>query len=101
MRKWILALSLSIAACSGGKTGSSNNANNNGNGNGNGNGGNGSGSPTALTVHEWGTFTSMAGSGGQSLEGLHHEEVPLPAFVHARAADGAAGMKGLEQQPSG
>ncbi|MCA8951720.1 MAG: hypothetical protein KDE27_19585 [Planctomycetes bacterium] len=34
------------------------------------------------TVHEWGTFTSMADPGGIVLEGLHHEEEALPAFVH-------------------
>ena len=35
-----------------------------------------------LTVHEWGTFTSMQGPDGVWLEGLHHEEEALPAFVH-------------------
>ena len=29
-----------------------------------------------LEVHEWGTFTSMQGSDGIVLEGLHHEEGP-------------------------
>jgi hypothetical protein len=38
-----------------------------------------------LAVHEWGTFTSMVSSLGQPLEGLHHEEEALPAFVHARS----------------
>lgn len=33
-------------------------------------------------VHEWGTFTSMAGTDGVVLEGLHHEEEHLPKFVH-------------------
>lgn len=33
-------------------------------------------------VHEWGTFTSMAGTAGGVLEGLHHEEEHLPKFVH-------------------
>jgi len=33
-------------------------------------------------VHEWGTFTSVQGSNGLVLEGLHHEEVELPSFVH-------------------
>ncbi len=35
-----------------------------------------------LVVHEWGTFTSMQGQSGKVLEGLHHEEEALPAFVH-------------------
>ena len=38
--------------------------------------------PAGLEVHEWGTFTSMQGSDGIDLEGLHHEEEPLPDFVH-------------------
>jgi len=39
--------------------------------------------PTAdYVAHEWGTFTSMADSRGIVLEGLHHEEEHLPAFVH-------------------
>jgi hypothetical protein len=36
-----------------------------------------------LIVHEWGTFTSLAGSEGTSLDGLHHASEPLPSFVHA------------------
>lgn len=38
--------------------------------------------PQSLEVHEWGTFTSMQGVDGHSLEGLHHEEEALPSFVH-------------------
>lgn len=34
-----------------------------------------------LTVHEWGTFTSFMGSDGSMIEGLHHEDEPLPSFV--------------------
>lgn len=37
----------------------------------------------ALEVHEWGTFTSMNGAAGVSLDGLHHEEEALPSFVHS------------------
>ena len=36
-------------------------------------------------VHEWGTFTSMQGSGGGILAGLHHEEEKLPPFVYGRS----------------
>jgi hypothetical protein len=43
----------------------------------------------------------MLGSTGQVLEGLHHEEEALPAFVHARAPADTGGMKGLEMMPSG
>jgi hypothetical protein len=39
--------------------------------------------PVDLVVHEWGTFTTMQGSDGITLEGLQHEEEPLPDFVHA------------------
>jgi hypothetical protein len=37
-----------------------------------------------LVVHEWGTFTTMQGFQGATLEGLQHEAEPLPAFVHSR-----------------
>ncbi len=35
-----------------------------------------------LVVHEWGTFTSVQGSDGKSLEGMQHEEEALPYFVY-------------------
>jgi hypothetical protein len=35
-----------------------------------------------FVAHEWGTFTSFHGSDGGALEGLYHEEEPLPRFVH-------------------
>lgn len=37
----------------------------------------------AYEIHEWGTFTSVSGSDGILLNGLHHEEERLPFFVHA------------------
>lgn len=51
-----------------------------------------------LVVHEWGTFTSLQGSDGVVLEGLHHEEEALPEFVHdlgrlAEVGEGNAGLK--------
>jgi len=58
------------------------------------------GPDAALTVHEWGTFTSMVGSTGAVLSGLHHEEEALPAFVHSRSAVPTM-MKGLETIPDG
>lgn len=47
----------------------------------------GGGSRSDLLVHEWGTFLSMQGSDGVSLDGMYHEEHALPAFVHARSRD--------------
>ncbi len=40
-----------------------------------------------LVVHEWGTFTSVGSSTGVLMEGLHHEEEALPAFVHGRSVE--------------
>lgn len=40
-----------------------------------------------LVVHEWGTFLSMNGSDGVTLDGMYHEEHALPEFVHARSKD--------------
>lgn len=37
----------------------------------------------AYQLHEWGTFTTVAGSDGVLLSGLQREEEPLPRFVHA------------------
>ncbi len=54
-----------------------------------------------LIVHEWGTFTSMQGSDGVTLEGLQHEEEALPSFVYSRTKIRECplrekGYKGLE-----
>lgn len=43
--------------------------------------------PSDLVVHEWGTFLSMSGSDGISLDGMYHEEHALPGFVHSRSRD--------------
>jgi hypothetical protein len=62
---------------------------------------------SGLVVHEWGTFTSVNGSDGALLEGLHHEEEALPTFVHGRggSATGTPAeqtrFKSMEAQPSG
>lgn len=62
---------------------------------------------SGLVVHEWGTFTSVNGSDGALLEGLHHEEEALPAFVHGRggSATGTPAeqtrFKSMEAQPAG
>ena len=57
--------------------------------------------PRPFVVHEWGTFTSMQGSDGFGLEGLHHEEERLPDFVYSRTEVRECplreyGYKGLE-----
>lgn len=38
-----------------------------------------------LTVHEWGTFTTVSGSDGELLPGLEREEHALPPFVYSHA----------------
>ncbi|QJE95604.1 hypothetical protein [Luteolibacter luteus] len=40
---------------------------------------------SAYTLHEWGTFTTVAGSDGVLLEGLDREEAPLPRFTYSHA----------------
>ncbi|MCB0411152.1 MAG: hypothetical protein KDD22_01415 [Bdellovibrionales bacterium] len=35
-----------------------------------------------LTIHEWGTFTSLVGSNGEAQNGMYYEDEPLPDFVH-------------------
>jgi len=35
------------------------------------------------TLHEWGTFTTVIGSDGTHLDGVHREDAPLPEFVYA------------------
>ncbi len=57
--------------------------------------------PAPLVVHEWGTFTSLAGLDGVGLEGMQHEEEALPEFVYSRSKVRdcplrAQGYKGLE-----
>src|SRR5438132_8735097 len=46
-----------------------------------------------FVVHEWGTLTSVVGSDGVLLPGLHHEEEDLPPFVADR-------MKQMKVTPS-
>jgi|GEM_PF-1204352 len=40
---------------------------------------------SAYEVHEWGTFTTLSGSDGTNLSGLHVEEEHLPSFVYSHA----------------
>lgn len=58
-----------------------------------------------LIAHEWGTFTSVQGSDGVTLEGLHHEDEPLPPFVHGRCSTMPSclhpAQKSVEEIPEG
>ena len=38
---------------------------------------------SAYDLHEWGTFTTISGSDGSVLSGLHVEEEKLPDFVYS------------------
>lgn len=40
-------------------------------------------SASAYSIHEWGTFTTVAGSDGVLLPGLEREEAPLPLFTYS------------------
>jgi len=42
-----------------------------------------------FVLHEWGTFTTLSGSDGVLLEGVHADDHALPSFVHSR--DGSPG----------
>lgn len=48
--------------------------------------------PAELVVHEWGTFTTMAGSDGIALSGLHLEEEALPPFVYRQHFGAGKGL---------
>jgi hypothetical protein len=45
-----------------------------------------------LVVHEWGTFLSMNGSDGVTLDGMYHEEHALPGFVHSLSKELTLGV---------
>jgi hypothetical protein len=45
-------------------------------------------------LHEWGTFTTLAGSDGVLLEGLTYDDHQLPSFVHQRSTS-PAGFDGV------
>src|SRR5262245_37633967 len=59
----------------------------------------GTSAPQGLTVHEWGTYTSVQGSNGATLDGMQHEEESLPSFVQQRSAAPGSGEKGIEALP--
>ena len=52
-----------------------------------------------FTLHEWGTFTTVIGSDGTHLDGVHREDAPLPKFVYQLddpTANGRRMTKGLD-----
>lgn len=55
--------------------------------------------PPPLVVHEWGTFTSVQGSDGSTLDGLQHEEEHLPDFVYGRSQLHMNKTKAIEGLP--
>jgi hypothetical protein len=54
-------------------------------------------SPGRYTAHEWGTFTTLSGSDGVLLPGLHVDEEKLPDFTysHSDIYKGSGGEKGF------
>lgn len=38
--------------------------------------------PSAVIVHEWGTFTSLQDEAGQAIGGINTDDEPVPQFVH-------------------
>ena len=44
------------------------------------------GADDGFAVHEWGTFNQLQGIAGVALEGMQHEDEPLPDFVKRRLA---------------
>jgi hypothetical protein len=57
------------------------------------------GTDEGLVVHEWGTYTSVQGSNGATMDGMQHEEESLPEFVRQRAPEPGGGEKGIEALP--
>lgn len=55
--------------------------------------------PNAFVVHEWGTFTSVQDSEGNSQPGLHHEDEELPGWVHRRDLGPNAYYEMLPEEP--
>ncbi|OUR93503.1 hypothetical protein A9Q84_18700 [Halobacteriovorax marinus] len=55
----------------------------------------------AYEAHEWGTFTSVVGTNGKIIQGLHHEEEALPNFVYdlSRVEKTNLSNRGTRQDP--
>lgn len=53
-----------------------------------------------LVVHEWGTFTSVQSSVGETMVGMHRVDEPLPSFVHTLGGQNGR-YKGLLAPPDG
>lgn len=47
-------------------------------------GGGSSGGASGITVHEWGTYTSVHATDGHALGGVHHVDEALPSWVYRR-----------------
>jgi hypothetical protein len=64
-------------------------------------GGDGPSSDPGYVLHEWGTFTTVAGSDGVLLEGIHADDHALPGFVHSRdlSPEGFAGVRTKMETP--
>jgi len=60
-----------------------------------------SGSDPGYVLHEWGTFTTIAGADGVVLEGLTYDDHQLPDFVYqrARCRDGFEGVRCKMETP--
>src|SRR5215510_12460566 len=60
-----------------------------------------SASDPGYVLHEWGTFTTIAGSNGVVLEGLTYDDHQLPDFVYqrARSQPGFAGVRCKMETP--
>jgi hypothetical protein len=52
-------------------------------------------------LHEWGTFTTVAGSDGTLLDGIHADDHALPGFVHSRdlSPEGFRGVRTKMETP--
>ena len=42
------------------------------------------GAAERMTVHEWGTFTSVQNEDGEALPGINIDDEPVPSFVSGR-----------------
>ena len=55
---------------------------------------------SADEMHEWGTFTTVSGSDGRLLTGLHIEEEHLPRFVHSHVGMAPGAGRFMYYSPS-
>jgi hypothetical protein len=56
--------------------------------------------PTPITIHEWGTFTTVAGADGRAVEWLPLSgPADLPCFVHRFVRGGLKGLPAMAPRP--